>query len=67
MPAMPLPATRDLFSYRKYWAHRFGPAPFLPTSRAWIDETLARSPPAPMLRLLLSPDEQLADAGVSGH
>ena len=29
---------RDLFSYRKYWAHRFGPAPFLPTSRAEMDE-----------------------------
>jgi uncharacterized radical SAM protein YgiQ len=29
---------RDLFSYRKYWAHRFGSAPFLPTSRAEMDE-----------------------------
>jgi len=29
---------RDLFSYRKYWAHRFGPAPFLPTSRAEMDD-----------------------------
>ncbi len=29
---------RDLFSYRKHWAHRFGPAPFLPTSRAEMDE-----------------------------
>jgi uncharacterized radical SAM protein YgiQ len=28
---------RDLFSHRKYWAHRFGPAPFLPTSRAEMD------------------------------
>src|SRR5215470_523754 len=27
-----LPA-RDLFSYRKYWAARFGTAPFLPMSR----------------------------------
>ena len=27
-----LPA-RDLFSYRKYWASRFGTAPFLPMSR----------------------------------
>jgi uncharacterized radical SAM protein YgiQ len=26
-------AARDLFSYRKHWAHRFGVAPFLPTSR----------------------------------
>jgi uncharacterized radical SAM protein YgiQ len=31
-------AARDLFSYRKYWAHRFGPAPFLPMSRAEMDE-----------------------------
>jgi hypothetical protein len=29
---------RDLFSYRKYWAHRFGPAPFLPMSQAEMDE-----------------------------
>ncbi len=29
---------RDLFSYRRYWAHRFGTAPFLPTSRAEMDE-----------------------------
>ena len=29
---------RDLFAYRKYWAHRFGPAPFLPMSRAEMDE-----------------------------
>lgn len=30
-PAIPL------FSYRKYWAHRFGVAPFLPMSRAEMD------------------------------
>ncbi len=29
---------RDLFSYRKFWAKRFGPAPFLPMSRAEMDE-----------------------------
>jgi len=29
---------RELFSYRKHWAHRFGPASFLPTSRAEMDE-----------------------------
>jgi len=29
---------RDLFSYRKYWAKRFGAAPFLPMSRAEMDE-----------------------------
>ena len=27
-------AAKPLFSYRKYWAHRFGTAPFLPMSRA---------------------------------
>lgn len=27
-----------LFGYRKYWAARFGPAPFLPMSRAEMDE-----------------------------
>jgi uncharacterized radical SAM protein YgiQ len=27
-----------LFSYRPYWAHRFGVAPFLPTTRAEMDE-----------------------------
>src|SRR3954469_2643752 len=32
------PAPKGLFSYRKYWAHRFGPAPFLPMSRAEMDE-----------------------------
>jgi uncharacterized radical SAM protein YgiQ len=30
-------APRDLFGYRRYWAHRFGPAPFLPTTRAEMD------------------------------
>ena len=34
----PMDAARDLFSYRKHWAHRFGPAPFLPMSRAEMDE-----------------------------
>ena len=29
---------KPLFSYRKYWAHRFGPAPFLPMSRAEMDQ-----------------------------
>ena len=27
-------APRGLFSYRPYWAQRFGIAPFLPTTRA---------------------------------
>src|SRR5690606_41341644 len=31
-------APRPLFSYRPYWAHRFGTAPFLPMSRAEMDE-----------------------------
>src|SRR6202046_2943404 len=30
-------AAKDLFSHRKYWAQRFGIAPFLPTSRAEMD------------------------------
>ncbi len=28
---------RPLFSWRKFWAHRFGPAPFLPMSRAEME------------------------------
>src|SRR5579871_2832975 len=28
---------RDIFSYRKYWAARFGTAPFLPMSRAEME------------------------------
>ncbi|HEX4422390.1 MAG TPA: YgiQ family radical SAM protein [Kofleriaceae bacterium] len=31
-------AARPLFSYRPYWAKRFGIAPFLPTTRAEMDE-----------------------------
>jgi len=31
-------AAKPLFSYRPYWAHRFGTAPFLPMSRAEMDE-----------------------------
>jgi uncharacterized radical SAM protein YgiQ len=30
-------AARPLFGYRKFWAQRFGPAPFLPMSRAEMD------------------------------
>ncbi|HET6581781.1 MAG TPA: YgiQ family radical SAM protein [Nannocystaceae bacterium] len=30
-------AARDLFSWRPYWAHRFGIAPVLPTTRAEMD------------------------------
>ena len=29
---------KPLFSYRKYWAHRFGSAPILPMSRAEMDQ-----------------------------
>jgi uncharacterized radical SAM protein YgiQ len=29
--------THPLFGYRKFWAHRFGPAPFLPMSRSEMD------------------------------
>ncbi len=28
---------RELFSYRKHWAHRLGPAPFLPMTREEMD------------------------------
>ena len=31
-------AAKPLFSYRKFWARRFGIAPFLPMSRAEMDE-----------------------------
>jgi len=31
------PAARELFSYRKHWAQRFGVAPFLPMSREEMD------------------------------
>ncbi len=31
-------AAKPLFSYRKHWAHRFGVAPFLPMSKAEMDE-----------------------------
>jgi uncharacterized radical SAM protein YgiQ len=30
-------AAKPITSYRKYWAHRFGPAPFLPMSRREMD------------------------------
>jgi len=30
-------SARDLFSWRPYWAHRFGTAPVLPTTRAEMD------------------------------
>ncbi len=30
-------SAKDLFSYRKFWAHRLGPAPFLPTTRAEME------------------------------
>ncbi|MBL8021472.1 MAG: YgiQ family radical SAM protein [Leptospirales bacterium] len=33
---MSVPA--ELFSYRKFWAHRFGPAPFLPMSQEEMGE-----------------------------
>jgi uncharacterized radical SAM protein YgiQ len=33
-----IPAARDLFSLPKYWAECFGPAPYLPMSRAEMDQ-----------------------------
>jgi uncharacterized radical SAM protein YgiQ len=35
--AVPLAPAKPIFSYRKYWASRFGAAPFLPMSRAEMD------------------------------
>ncbi len=35
---MPAGVPKPLFSYRKHWAKRFGIAPFLPMSRAEMDE-----------------------------
>ncbi|MBK9072344.1 MAG: YgiQ family radical SAM protein [Myxococcales bacterium] len=35
---MALAPGKPLFSYRPFWAKRFGPAPFLPTSRVEMDE-----------------------------
>ena len=31
-------SAKNIFSYRKYWAHRFGTAPFLPMSRAEMEQ-----------------------------
>ena len=33
-----MPAPKDIFSYRRHWAHKFGPAPFLPMSRGEMGE-----------------------------
>ena len=33
-----LPQPKHIFSYRQYWAHRFGIARFFPTTRAEMDE-----------------------------
>jgi uncharacterized radical SAM protein YgiQ len=30
--------SKDIFSHRKYWASRFGPAPYLPMNRAEMNE-----------------------------
>jgi uncharacterized radical SAM protein YgiQ len=35
---IPMHTARDIFSYRQYWAKRFGTTPFLPMSRAEMDE-----------------------------
>ena len=41
MPALtvapPTPAAKPLSSYKPFWAKRFGPAPFLPTTRTEMD------------------------------
>ncbi|MCX7349019.1 MAG: YgiQ family radical SAM protein, partial [Alphaproteobacteria bacterium] len=33
-----MPVAKPLFSYRKYWAHRYGTASFFPMSRAEMDQ-----------------------------
>ncbi|MEO5374011.1 MAG: YgiQ family radical SAM protein [Alphaproteobacteria bacterium] len=33
-----MPPPRSIFSYRRFWAHRFGPAPFLPMTRDEMEE-----------------------------
>jgi len=33
-----MPPAKPLFSYRRHWAHKFGPAPFLPMSRAEMEQ-----------------------------
>jgi len=35
---VPLPVAKPLFSYKPYWAKRFGTAPFLPMSRVEMDQ-----------------------------
>ena len=35
---------KNLFSYRKYWAERFGTAPFLPMCREEMDALLSKPP-----------------------
>ena len=37
MPAGATDTSKDIFSHRKYWAARFGTAPFLPMSRAEME------------------------------
>src|SRR5512138_2807249 len=38
VPVSPELVPQTLFTRRKFWAHRFGIAPVLPTSRAEMDE-----------------------------
>src|ERR1700756_2488244 len=38
LPYSDMPLATPLFSYRKYWAECFGPAPFLPMSREEMDQ-----------------------------
>src|SRR5574343_726298 len=38
MSALPVHPPKALTAYRPFWAHRFGPAPFLPMSRAEMDQ-----------------------------
>ena len=38
MSALPVPQPKALTAYRPFWAKRFGPAPFLPMSRAEMEQ-----------------------------
>ncbi|MEY3080052.1 MAG: hypothetical protein RJA94_37, partial [Pseudomonadota bacterium] len=35
---LPMPVAKPLFSYRKFWAQRYGTAPFFPMSREEMDQ-----------------------------
>ena len=54
-------SARDLRSYRPYWAHRFGTAPFLPMSRAAV----ATGADGLLIEVHHDPDRALSDGAQS--